>query len=557
MKTILLWDSRFPDRRPARLTLDDTVASAAVRAGVAAVANPAEAGALSAGGALDPSMLTEVVLQHGSVGATRRVVLPYSVVMVGALAGVLAAIGTPIASGVTPTPSPTPTPTPSPTIAFANTTASVTEGDSGTKTVSNVINVTRNGVTGPLTVNLSYGGTATSGTDYVAGPVSGTIADGQSSLSFDLTINGDTGVESDETIVINAVLAAYSSATASKTITVTNDDVTVAPSTLAISGDPSPSTTATPYSFAPETSGGSGTKAFAFTGATPPSALGGTFNTATGEITGPFTSVGTVAGNVAVSDASGTASLAVSIAVAAGPASVAGLAMALDGYELAQAYGPVRTWPSAFGASLVATSILAEAPQAGMRTVNGLPVVDFNPDINQRLSCSIPQGAGHTIFLVVYQDSYGATRNVFNGATGSLGARITATGTVQIFRTGGATLLSGTTPLVRGRANVIAIRSGSAGTTVRINGVLDQTIATDAALTSPITSIGGLTTSYNGALAALYAYGAMLSDADMATIEAFSTARWITLRSLPANVISWPNGRIVNAGSGEQFAWAA
>lgn len=116
-----------------------------------------------------------------------------------------------------------------PSIAFAAPPASVTEGDSGTKTVANLINVTRNGVTGPLTVNLSYSGTMTSGTDYVAGPVSATIADGQSSLSFDLTINGDTGVESDETVVINAVLDGYSSATASKTITVTNDDVTSTP----------------------------------------------------------------------------------------------------------------------------------------------------------------------------------------------------------------------------------------------------------------------------------------------------------------------------------------
>jgi hypothetical protein len=231
MKTILLWDPRFPDRLPMRLTVEDTVASAAVRAGVAAAANPAEAGALSSGGALDPTMLTDVVLQHGNGGAVRRVFLPYSVVMVGALAGVLAAIGTPIAGGVTPTPTPS-----GPTIAFGTTSVSIAEDDSGTKTVANVINVTRNGVTGPLTINLTYGGTAASGTDYVAGPVSGTIADGQSSLSFDLTINGNTGVESDETIVINAVLAAYSSATATKTITVTNDDVTATHPTLRIAG---------------------------------------------------------------------------------------------------------------------------------------------------------------------------------------------------------------------------------------------------------------------------------------------------------------------------------
>lgn len=111
-----------------------------------------------------------------------------------------------------------------PTMTFANPTAAVTEGDSGTKTVSNTINVDRQGVTGALTINLTYGGTATSGTDYVAGPVSLTLADGVSSGSFDLTINGDTAVEANETIIINAALAGYS-ATASKTITITNDDL--------------------------------------------------------------------------------------------------------------------------------------------------------------------------------------------------------------------------------------------------------------------------------------------------------------------------------------------
>lgn len=102
MKSILLWDPRFPDHRPHRLSVDDAVASAAVRSGVAAAANSAQAGELSAGGPLDPGMLTEVVIQHGASGATRRVFLPYSVVMVGAAAGVLASIGTPIGSGIVP-----------------------------------------------------------------------------------------------------------------------------------------------------------------------------------------------------------------------------------------------------------------------------------------------------------------------------------------------------------------------------------------------------------------------------------------------------------------------
>ncbi len=107
MKTILLWDPRFPDRRPLRFTVEDTVASAAASAGVAAAADPAQAGALSAGAALDPGLVTEVMLQHGSQGTmTRRFFLPFSVVLLGAAAGVLAAIGKPFASG-TPTPTPT------------------------------------------------------------------------------------------------------------------------------------------------------------------------------------------------------------------------------------------------------------------------------------------------------------------------------------------------------------------------------------------------------------------------------------------------------------------
>ncbi len=111
MKTILLWDPRFPNRKPARLTVDDAVASAAVRSGCATAANPAEAGILGAGEPLDPTMLTEVVMQQAD-GTLRRVFLPYSVVMVGASVGIMASIGTPIAGGVAPTPTPTPQPSP-------------------------------------------------------------------------------------------------------------------------------------------------------------------------------------------------------------------------------------------------------------------------------------------------------------------------------------------------------------------------------------------------------------------------------------------------------------
>jgi hypothetical protein len=102
MKTILLWDPRFPDRKPARLTLADALASAAVRAGVAAAADPADQGALATGGALDPGLLTEVVVEHGYRQQLARVVLPYAVVLIGAGLGVLASVGSPVAGVATP-----------------------------------------------------------------------------------------------------------------------------------------------------------------------------------------------------------------------------------------------------------------------------------------------------------------------------------------------------------------------------------------------------------------------------------------------------------------------
>lgn len=113
-----------------------------------------------------------------------------------------------------------------PAIAFVVTVIAVTEGNSGTKTVSNQINVTRAGISGPLTINLAYSGTADS-SDF-SGPVSVTIAANASSLTFDITVNGDTAVEQDETIVIDASLAGYG-ATARKTITITNDDTSGTP----------------------------------------------------------------------------------------------------------------------------------------------------------------------------------------------------------------------------------------------------------------------------------------------------------------------------------------
>lgn len=95
MKTILLWDVRFPDRHPALLTLDDTLASACVRAGAAAAANPAEQGVLAAGGALDPAGSVEVVVEVAPVKRVVRVIVPASVAAIGVGLGIMAPVGGP------------------------------------------------------------------------------------------------------------------------------------------------------------------------------------------------------------------------------------------------------------------------------------------------------------------------------------------------------------------------------------------------------------------------------------------------------------------------------
>jgi hypothetical protein len=93
MKTILLWDPRFPARSPARLTLPDDIASACVRAGVAASADPSLQSALAAGIGLSPAAPVEVQLQHGNVPKLARVILPLSVAQLAIAAGIAAPIG--------------------------------------------------------------------------------------------------------------------------------------------------------------------------------------------------------------------------------------------------------------------------------------------------------------------------------------------------------------------------------------------------------------------------------------------------------------------------------
>lgn len=93
MKVILVWDPRFPALKPSRLMLDDRLASACVRAGVAAAADPAEQADLAAGAPLDPGSLGDAIVQHGSAKRPVRIVLPASVIAVGVSLGIAAPAG--------------------------------------------------------------------------------------------------------------------------------------------------------------------------------------------------------------------------------------------------------------------------------------------------------------------------------------------------------------------------------------------------------------------------------------------------------------------------------
>jgi 2',3'-cyclic-nucleotide 2'-phosphodiesterase (5'-nucleotidase family) len=122
--------------------------------------------------------------------------------------------------------------------------AAVTEGNSGTVTLS--LPVTRTNTATAFTVQYAVtGGTATSGTDYVA-LASGTLTftnGGSASQNIDITVNGDTDVEGNETVtvtlsnVVNTTgLTVLTTASASGTIN-TDDNIPVTyPPTNALTG---------------------------------------------------------------------------------------------------------------------------------------------------------------------------------------------------------------------------------------------------------------------------------------------------------------------------------
>jgi predicted extracellular nuclease len=104
---------------------------------------------------------------------------------------------------------------------------SIAEGNSGTSTLTFTVSLSAPAGAGGVTFDIATAnGTATAGSDYVARALTAqTIAQGSSSYTFDVTIDGDTSPELDETFsvaVSNAVGANITTGTGTGTIQ--NDD---------------------------------------------------------------------------------------------------------------------------------------------------------------------------------------------------------------------------------------------------------------------------------------------------------------------------------------------
>ena len=121
---------------------------------------------------------------------------------------------------------------PPPTVSIAVAPASVTE-DGATNLI---YTVTRSlNLSSPTVVNITAGGTATSGTDYTGGVATVSIPAGATTATITINPTVDATVEADETVILTvAAGGGYTvGAPASATGTITNDDVPSASITVA------------------------------------------------------------------------------------------------------------------------------------------------------------------------------------------------------------------------------------------------------------------------------------------------------------------------------------
>jgi hypothetical protein len=114
------------------------------------------------------------------------------------------------------------------------------EGDAGTTTFTFAVSLSVPAPVGGVTFDVATADdtATTAGNDYVAKSLTGqTIAAGSSTYTFDVTVNGDATVESNETFFVDVTnVAGVTAADAQGVGTIVNDDVTLTP-IASIQGD--------------------------------------------------------------------------------------------------------------------------------------------------------------------------------------------------------------------------------------------------------------------------------------------------------------------------------
>lgn len=205
---------------PTRLTqVDDLVASALARAGVALPPSFAEAIDMTGGplSGIDP---IAIMVAEGARKQPCRILVPSAAAAVIVAAGLGALV---VAGTVAIAPPPTPT------VTLTGASVSATEGNSGAKLLT--FTATRSSSTGAATAPVAIAlGTGMNGADFTGNAVpSGlafTWADGATSATLSISVNGDTDVESDESFTLTMTPPAGYAAGAimSATGIVLNDD---------------------------------------------------------------------------------------------------------------------------------------------------------------------------------------------------------------------------------------------------------------------------------------------------------------------------------------------
>ena len=103
---------------------------------------------------------------------------------------------------------------------------SVTEGPSGSKTVTLTLTLSAPAVGGETVLWMTADGTAASGSDYTAASARVTFAPGATSATFTITVLGDATLEPDETfaVTLSDPTGGLTLGTPSATVTILNDD---------------------------------------------------------------------------------------------------------------------------------------------------------------------------------------------------------------------------------------------------------------------------------------------------------------------------------------------